>query len=213
MSIENVLATRYASSVMTELFSSESKIVFERELWIAILIAQKQLGIEISEMVIEDYKAVVHEVNLSSINEREKVTRHDVKARIEEFCSLAGHEQIHQGMTSRDLTENVEQLQIKKGLEVIVDRVVAALARLSALAIEHEQLAIVGRTHNVPAQITTLGKRFASAAEELMISYHRLNDLLNAYPLRGIKGPVGTHSKIKWICLTVITQKFLKWSK
>ena len=186
MSIENVLAARYASSAMTELFSSESKIVFERELWVAILIAQKHLGIEISDKVIEDYKAVIHEVNLSSINEREKVTRHDVKARIEEFCSLAGHEQIHQGMTSRDLTENVEQLQIRKGLEIIVDRVVAALARLSALAIEHEQLAIVGRTHNVPAQITTLGKRFASTAEELMISYHRLNDLLNAYPLRGI---------------------------
>ena len=158
MSIENVLAARYASSAMTELFSSESKIVFERQLWVAILIAQKQLGIEISDKTIEDYEAVIHEVNLPSINEREKVTRHDVKARIEEFCSLAGHEQIHQGMTSRDLTENIEQLQIRKGLEIIIDRVVAALARLSALAIEHEHLAIVGRTHNVPAQITTLGK-------------------------------------------------------
>ena len=192
MSIENVLAARYASSAMMELFSSESKIVFERQLWVAILIAQKQLGIEISDKAIEDYEAVIHEVNLPSINEREKVTRHDVKARIEEFCSLAGHEQIHQGMTSRDLTENIEQLQIRKGLEIIIDRVVAALAGLSALAIEHEHLAIVGRTHNVPAQITTLGKRFASTAEELLISYHRLNDFLNAYPLRGIKGPVGT---------------------
>ena len=192
MSIENVLAGRYASSAMTELFSSESKIVFERQLWVAILIAQKQLGIEISDEAIEGYEAVIHEVDLASINEREKVTRHDVKARIEEFCSLAGHEQIHQGMTSRDLTENIEQLQIRKGLEIIIDRVVASLARLSALAIEHEHLAIVGRTHNVPAQITTLGKRFASTAEELLISYHRLNDFLNTYPLRGIKGPVGT---------------------
>ncbi|MEE2646564.1 MAG: adenylosuccinate lyase, partial [Actinomycetota bacterium] len=87
MSIENVLASRYASSAMTELFSSESKIVFERQLWLAILIAQKQLGIEISDKAIEDYEAVIHEVNLPSINEREKVTRHDVKARIEEFCS------------------------------------------------------------------------------------------------------------------------------
>ena len=44
---------------------------------------------------------------------RERVTRHDVKARIEEFSALAGHEHIHKGMTSRDLTENVEQLQVR----------------------------------------------------------------------------------------------------
>ncbi|MEY3278706.1 MAG: hypothetical protein RLZZ426_1192, partial [Actinomycetota bacterium] len=46
--------------------------------------------------------------------------------------------------------------------------------------------------HNVPAQITTLGKRFASAADELLIAFDRLEDLILRYPLRGIKGPVGT---------------------
>jgi adenylosuccinate lyase len=51
---------------------------------------------------------------------------------------------------------------------------------------------MVGRSHNVPAQATTLGKRFASAAEELLIGYERLRDLIDRYPLRGIKGPVGT---------------------
>ncbi len=192
MNIENVLATRYASAAMTELFSTGAKIVFERQLWVAILIAQKQLGLEVSDTVIKDYQAVINKVDLSSINEREKTTRHDVKARIEEFCFLAGHEKIHQGMTSRDLTENVEQLQIRRGLEIVIDRVVASLARLSALAVEHQDLAVVGRTHNVPAQITTLGKRFASAAEELLLSYRRLTDLLHSYPLRGVKGPVGT---------------------
>ena len=192
MNIENVLATRYASTKMTELFSIESKIIFERQLWIAILKAQKQLGSDISDTAIKDYQSVVTKVDLESINKRERATRHDVKARIEEFCFLAGHEQIHQGMTSRDLTENIEQLQIRHGLEIIIDRVVAALARLSTLAIEHQDLAIVGRTHNVPAQITTLGKRFASTAEELLLAYRRLNDLLHSYPLRGIKGPVGT---------------------
>lgn len=45
-------------------------------------------------------------MNLASIDARERVTRHDVKARIEEFCDLAGCEHIHKGMTSRDLTEN-----------------------------------------------------------------------------------------------------------
>ena len=48
------------------------------------------------------------------------------------------------------------------------------------------------RSHNVPAQITTLGKRFASAAEELLFAYDRLTSLMDRYPMRGIKGPVGT---------------------
>ncbi len=192
MNIENVLATRYATAEMNELFSVKSKIIFERQLWVTILKAQKQLGLDISDTVISDYEAVITKVDLDSINERERTTRHDVKARIEEFCFLAGHEQIHQGMTSRDLTENIEQLQIRHGLEIISNRVIAALARLSALAIEHQDLVIVGRTHNIPAQITTLGKRFASTAQELLLVYRRLTDFLDSYPLRGIKGPVGT---------------------
>ncbi|MSW37691.1 MAG: adenylosuccinate lyase, partial [Actinobacteria bacterium] len=126
------------------------------------------------------------------IREREKVTRHDVKARIEEFSALAGHEHVHKGMTSRDLTENVEQLQILSALQVTRDKTVAVLARLAAHAVAYDEFAIAGRSHNVAAQMTTLGKRFASAADELLVAHRRLNELIERYPLRGIKGPVGT---------------------
>ncbi len=142
--------------------------------------------------VIEAYAAVVDKVDLDSIAARERTTRHDVKARIDEFVALAGHEQIHKGMTSRDLTENVEQLQIRASLELIRDRVVSALARLATRALEFDSLVMVGRSHNVPAQATTLGKRFATAAEELLIAYDRIAELLERYPLRGVKGPMGT---------------------
>jgi adenylosuccinate lyase len=95
-------------------------------------------------------------------------------------------------MTSRDLTENVEQLLVKRSLVLIRDRSVAALVRLAQLATEHATLVMAGRSHNVAAQATTLGKRFASAAEELLLAYERIEELLGRYPLRGIKGPVGT---------------------
>ncbi|HKQ41789.1 MAG TPA: adenylosuccinate lyase, partial [Pseudonocardia sp.] len=131
-------------------------------------------------------------VDLASIAARERVTRHDVKARIEEFAALAGHEHIHKGLTSRDLTENVEQLQIRLSLEHVRDRTVAVLARLARRAAEHAELVLTGRSHNVAAQATTLGKRFASAADELLVAYERLEDLRARYPLRGIKGPMGT---------------------
>nr|WP_229807125.1 adenylosuccinate lyase [Actinoplanes lobatus] len=192
VTIPNVLAARYASADLVTLWSPEEKIRMERKLWLAVLKAQRDLGVDVPEGAVEAYEAVLDRVDLASIAARERITRHDVKARIEEFSELAGFEQIHKGMTSRDLTENVEQLQIRASLELIRDRVVAALSRLAALAVEHSDLVLTGRSHNVAAQATTLGKRFASAAEELLIAYERLDDLIGRYPLRGIKGPVGT---------------------
>ena len=192
MTVPNILATRYAGADLAHVWSPEHKIVLERRLWIAVLAAQKELGVDVPEGVISDYEAVVEDVDLASIAAREKVTRHDVKARIEEFCALAGHEHIHKGMTSRDLTENVEQLQIRVSLGLIRQRVLAALARLGRLAVEHETLVVTGRSHNVAAQATTLGKRFATVADEMLVALGRLDDLLARYPLRGIKGPMGT---------------------
>ncbi|NUS12960.1 MAG: adenylosuccinate lyase [Streptomyces sp.] len=190
--IPNVLAGRYASTELAALWSPEQKVVLERRLWLAVLRAQSDLGIDVPGQAVADYERVLEQVDLASIAEREKVTRHDVKARIEEFNALAGHEQIHKGMTSRDLTENVEQLQIRLSLEHVRDRTVAVLARLGQLAGQYAELVMAGRSHNVAAQATTLGKRFATAADELLVAYERVEDLIGRYPLRGIKGPVGT---------------------
>ena len=192
LAIPNVLAARYASLAMAQLWSPEHKVVLERQLWIAVLEAQRELGLDVGEDVIEDYRRVVDHVDLASIAARERRTRHDVKARIEEFSELAGHEQIHRGMTSRDLTENVEQLQVRASLELVRERAVAALARLAELAARYDTLVMVGRSHNVAAQATTLGKRFANAGGELAVAFTRLEQLVDGYPLRGIKGPVGT---------------------
>jgi adenylosuccinate lyase len=192
VTVPNVLATRYAGADLAAIWSPEHKIVLERRLWIAVLRAQRDLGVDVPDGAVEAYEAVVDRVDLASIAARERVTRHDVKARIEEFSALAGHEQIHKGMTSRDLTENVEQLQVVSSLRLVRQRVLATLARLGRLAAEHEALVLTGRSHNVAAQATTLGKRFATVADELLVALERLDDLLARYPLRGIKGPMGT---------------------
>ncbi|HTM86019.1 MAG TPA: adenylosuccinate lyase, partial [Mycobacterium sp.] len=103
-----------------------------------------------------------------------------------------GHQQVHKGMTSRDLTENVEQLQIRRSLQLIYDHSVAVVARLAEQAVAYRDLVMAGRSHNVAAQATTLGKRFASAAAETLLALTRLGELIDRYPLRGIKGPMGT---------------------
>ncbi|GAB18742.1 adenylosuccinate lyase [Gordonia effusa NBRC 100432] len=190
--ISNVLASRYASAELAEIWSPRNKIAAERQLWIAVLKAQRDLGIDVPELAIADYERVVDQIDLDSIADRERITRHDVKARIEEFNALAGHEQVHKGMTSRDLTENVEQLQILASLRHVHAHGVALLARITDRAAQYSTVVMAGRSHNVAAQATTLGKRFASAADELMIALTRLSELIDRYPLRGIKGPMGT---------------------
>ncbi|BBZ31668.1 adenylosuccinate lyase [Mycolicibacterium confluentis] len=192
MSIPNVLAARYASAEMVAIWSPEAKIVAERRLWLAVLRAQAELGIAVPDGVVADYERVLENVDLASIAARERVTRHDVKARIEEFNALAGHEHVHKGMTSRDLTENVEQLQIRQSLELVFAHGVAVAARLADHAVTYRDQVMAGRSHNVAAQATTLGKRFASAAQETLIALQRVRELLDRYPLRGIKGPMGT---------------------
>lgn len=188
----SLIADRYASAAMRKIFAPQEKIILERRLWLSVMRNQSVLGHQIPESVIDDYKKVIFTVDLASIEAREKQTRHDVKARIEEFNALAGHESIHAGMTSRDLTENIEALQIRNGLSLVSDKVITLLARLAERAMQYRDQPIAGRSHNVPAQVTTLGKRFATSAEELLFAYERLTALQERYPMRGVKGPVGT---------------------
>ena len=190
--IANVLANRYASAELVDLWSAETKIILERQLWIAVLKAQRDLGVDVPAEAIAAYENVIDKVDLESIANREKITRHDVKARIEEFNALAGYEQGHKGMTSRDLTENVEQLQVYRSLELIRTKAITVALRIAERAAEYDTLVMAGRSHNVAAQATTLGKRFASAAEELLVAIERIENLIERYPLRGIKGPMGT---------------------
>ena len=190
--IANVLATRYASPAMRSIWSAEGRILLERELWIAVMKAQRDLGLDIPEEALSAYERVKHEIHLDSISARERVTRHDVKARIEEFCELAGCQHIHKGMTSRDLTENVEQLQIWRSMQLVRDKSVAALVRMSGKAHEWKELIFAARTHNVAAQASTLGKRVAMFGEELVHWVHAWLSIMDRYCVRGIKGAVGT---------------------
>ena len=190
--VPNVLAERYASPALREIWSQHGRVALERDFWIAVMKAQRDLGVPIPAEAIRDYEKARSNIDLESIARRERVTLHDVKARIEEFSDLAKRQFIHLGLTSRDLTENVEQLQVLRSLKVVQFKSAAALLALGRQAEAHRDLMITGRTHNVPAQPTTLGKRLAMFGQELLLAHARIEDLLARYPVRGLKGAVGT---------------------
>jgi adenylosuccinate lyase len=190
--IPNVLAERYASAALKAIWSPAGRIAIERDFWIAVMKAQRALGVAIPAEAIADYEKVKNKIDLAAIDARERTTLHDVKARIEEFSDLAGRQFIHLGLTSRDLTENVEQLQIHRSLAVVKMKAAAALLGLAKQAKAHRDVMLTGRTHNVPAQPTTLGKRLAMFGQEVLAAYTRLDELIARYPVRGLKGAVGT---------------------
>ncbi len=196
MTVPNVLAERYASAEMVDVWSAEGRIMSERRLWIAVLEAEVAAGLDVAPGALDDYRAVVDRVDLASIRRREERTRHDVKARIEEFDDLAGHQLVHAGLTSRDVTENTEQLMVVRSMVLLRRRAVALLDRLAIRAAEDAHVALAARTHNVPAQVTTLGKRWAMLGEELLLGIAHLDDLIERYPLRGLKGAVGTQQDL-----------------
>ena len=177
---------------MKDIWSQHGRVALERDFWIAVMKAQRDLGVPIPADAIKDYERVKSAIDLVAIAKRERITLHDVKARIEEFSELAKRQFIHLGLTSRDLTENVEQLQIFSGLKLVRFKTAAALLALAKQAEAHRDLMITGRTHNVPAQPTTFGKRLAMFGQELQIAFARVDELLARYPVRGLKGAVGT---------------------
>lgn len=190
--IPNILAQRYASAAIREIWSPTGKVRLEREYWIAVMKAQADLGLDIPREAISAYESVIGQIDLQAIEQRERITRHDVKARIETFNELAGYEHIHKGMTSRDLTENVEQLQLYRSLEILFSKSVAVLRKFADRADATKEIVLTGRSHNVAAQPTTVGKRIAMFGEEVLRAVRKLEAIIADYPARGIKGAVGT---------------------
>ena len=193
MANTNVLSERYAGPEINDIFSEKGRIAAERALWVAVMKAQKTLGLSIPADVIEGYENAIDHIDFIFIKQREIETKHDVKAKIEAFVRASGKdEHIHKGMTSRDLTDNVEQMQFKKASQIILGRYVSVLKHMLNCARKYRSIVLTARTHHQAAQPTLLGRRFAMWAEELLTHLIGFEDFLKAYPLRGIKGPVGT---------------------
>ncbi len=105
---------------VAEVWSDEWMVKTERELWITVMRAQFAINHSLvnPDNIIRSMNAV-NDVNLDRIRDRERVTKHDLKARLEEFCYLSGHQQIHLGMTSADVVENLYQIRQKICLEIL----------------------------------------------------------------------------------------------
>ena len=190
------LAERYASAAMLHLWSPASRYGLWRRLWLALAESERDLGVDIPEAALADMRAHLDDIDFGSVAKYEKRFRHDVMAHVHAFgdAAPAARGGIHLGATSAFLTDNADLILMRRGLELLRDRVVALLRTMAAFADHWKNEPALGYTHLQPAQPTTVGKRATLWMQDLVLDLADLDHRIATLPLRGVKGTTGTQA-------------------
>ena len=190
------LNTRYASKEMSYIFSDDMKFSTWRKLWVALAEGEKELGVEITEEQLEELRANINNINYDEAIKKEKEVRHDVMSHVYAYglqCPSAKGI-IHLGATSCYVGDNTDIIILRDALELIRNKVVTVLHRLSKFAMEYKGMPTLGFTHFQPAQLTTVGKRATLWMQDLVMDIENIEFLLSTLKLRGVKGTTGTQA-------------------
>lgn len=190
------LGQRYASEEMQRIFSNDKKFRTWRRLWIALAESEKELGLAITQEQIDELKAHAEDINYDVAREREKIVRHDVMSHVYAYGQQCPNAKgiIHLGATSCFVGDNTDLIVMYEALELVKKKLVNVLAELKKFAMDYKDLPVLAFTHFQPAQPTTLGKRAAIWAQDLLLDYEELCFLLENKKLRGCKGTTGTQA-------------------
>lgn len=190
------LVERFATREMSELWSARRKFTTWRRCWIALAEAEQELGIEISDEQIEEMRAEVDNIDFERAKEHERRTRHDVMAHIHAYGEVAPKAKgiIHLGATSCYVGDNTDLILIREGLDILLSKAVAVLARLKNFALEWKDQPTLGFTHYQPAQLVTVGKRACLWAQDLLMDIEDIEAVTGRLLCRGVKGTTGTQA-------------------
>ena len=195
----NPLAERYSSKEMLENFSPNKKFSTWRKLWLALVEAEKELGLNITDEQIEQMRENLYNIDYELAAKKEDEFRHDVMAHVHTFGTQAPKAMpiIHLGATSAFVGDNTDLIQIKDGLDIIKTKMVNVIAELSKFAMEYKDLPTLGFTHFQAAQLTTVGKRATLWLQSLLLDLEELEFRQKTLRFRGVKGTTGTQASFK----------------
>jgi len=193
---ESPLETRYASRLMRELFSAQTKFSTWRRLWLALAESQKQLGLNITDTQLEQMAGHLDDIDFAKADEYESKFRHDVMAHIHAFGDAAPQSRpiIHLGTTSQFVNCNTDVILMRKAMRILISRLVNVIDALSVFAEKHRDLPCLAFTHFQPAQLTTVGKRAALWCADFIRDVRELEYRLENLEFRGVKGTTGTQA-------------------
>ena len=190
------LNTRYASKEMSYIFSDDMKFSTWRKLWVALAEGEKELGLDITEEQLEELRANINNINYDEAIKKEKEVRHDVMSHVYAYGLQCPNAKgiIHLGATSCYVGDNTDIIILRDALELIKNKIVTVLDRLSKFAMEYKGMPTLGFTHFQPAQLTTVGKRATLWMQDLVMDIENIEFLLSTLKLRGVKGTTGTQA-------------------
>jgi adenylosuccinate lyase len=187
---------RYTRPVLGELWTDEARMETWREVEVA---ACEELGGLLGEegpstAELEAIRGAGFSVE--AVNERERVTDHDMAAFVDVLGESAGEagRWIHFGLTSSDVLDTALALQLKAVGEVVLAGAGELVATLAARAREHSGTLCVGRTHGVHAEPTTFGIKLAGFAFEAHRNAERLTGAFERVSVGALSGAVGTYA-------------------
>jgi adenylosuccinate lyase len=193
---QSPLSERYASREMRFNFSEKRKFTTWRKLWIELAVAERDLGLPISQEQIDEMVAHAEDLNLDVARRYEGELRHDVMAQIHAWGEQVPKARaiIHLGATSCFVTDNAEIMAMREGIRLLRKQLISVIAVMRDFALAWRSTPTLGFTHFQPAQATTVGKRACLWLQDLV---HDLEDLEHAETtlrFRGVKGTTGTQA-------------------
>ena len=190
------LSARYASRPMQELFSDDKKFRTWRRLWIALAEAEQELGLDITDVQIAQLREHAEDINYDVAKAREAKVRHDVMSHVYAYGQQCPDARgiIHLGATSCYVGDNTDLIVMHEALGLLQKKIVAILAQLREFALMYKDMPTLAFTHFQPAQPTTVGKRAALWAQDLLMDYEEIQYLLDNKKLLGQKGTTGTQA-------------------
>ncbi|HEY3221385.1 MAG TPA: adenylosuccinate lyase [Gemmatimonadales bacterium] len=190
------LSTRYASPAMQALWGERRRIGLWRRLWLALMEAQKELGLEIPDAAIAQLRVHLDDADLDKAAEYERRLRHDVMAHIHHLGDQAPAARafIHLGATSAFVTDNTDLLLMREGMGLLLGRIGAVLVALGKHARRYRAVPCLAYTHFQAAQLTTVGKRMTLWLQDFALDAEELLHRIATMRFRGVKGTTGTQA-------------------
>lgn len=181
---------------MRALWGEPHRIGLWRRLWLALMEAQRELGLAIPDEALAQLRANLDTADLGRAAEYEQRLRHDVMAHIHHLGDQAPAARpfLHLGATSAYVTDNADLLLLREGLRLLLGRLGAVLAALADAARPHAHTPCLAYTHYQPAQLTTVGKRMALWLQDFALDAEEVLHRLDTLPFRGAKGTTGTQA-------------------
>ena len=190
------LGARYASPAMLRLWSAQERHALWRRLWLALAEAQQELGVPMPAGALDEMRAHLDDIDFGAVAAYEARFRHDVMAHVHAFADRApaARPVIHLGATSCYVTDNGDLILMRRGMELLRQKVLGVVRALAAFARRWRDEPALGYTHLQPAQLVTVGKRATLWMQDLAMDAAELERRIASLPALGVKGTTGTQA-------------------